>query len=63
MAEVGHTAQLVVDNMDNTTDKHFGGWPERLYIVNKGKIAFKGMPGPNGYLLEPVQEWIENYLK
>src|SRR4051794_9477999 len=41
----------VVDNMDNQVELEYAGWPDRLYLIGKsGRIAFKGGPGPKGFL-------------
>jgi hypothetical protein len=50
---------LVVDEMDNSANARYAGWPERFYIVDeKGVIAFKGKPGPFGYHPEEVEAWL-----
>lgn len=39
-----------MDNMDDTTERAYQGWPDRIYIVgNDGKIAFAGAKGPQGF--------------
>ena len=40
----------LVDDMENTAARAYGGWPDRLYVVGKdGKIAYHGGPGPRGF--------------
>ncbi len=40
----------LVDDMNNTAQKAYAGWPDRLYVVGKdGKVAFKGELGPKGF--------------
>jgi hypothetical protein len=40
----------LVDDMNNTAQKAYAGWPDRLYLVGKdGKIAFQGEQGPKGF--------------
>ncbi len=42
--------------MENTAARAYGGWPDRLYIVDKdGKIAFHGAPGPWGFKPEDME--------
>ncbi len=41
---------MVVDRMDDHVERHYGGWPDRLYIVDRdGKIAYKGDKGSRGF--------------
>lgn len=41
---------LVVDEIDNRVGEAYGGWPDRLYVVDRdGRVAFTGGPGPFGF--------------
>lgn len=41
---------VLVDSMDNSVERAYTGWPDRLYVVDKdSRIAFKGGPGPFGF--------------
>ena len=56
----GDEIQLYVDTMANTVESSFAAWPERLYIIDSaGKIGYKGLNGPDGYLPEEVRSWLE----
>ncbi|MDX1966277.1 MAG: deiodinase family protein [Planctomycetaceae bacterium] len=38
---------MVVDGIDNEVGRTYGGWPDRLYVIDRGgKVAFQGGPGP-----------------
>lgn len=38
---------MVVDDIDNATGRAYGGWPDRLYIIDiNGQVAYQGGPGP-----------------
>ena len=40
----------VVDDIDDTTDTAYSGWPERLYLIDRnGRVAYKSRPGPFGF--------------
>jgi type I thyroxine 5'-deiodinase len=40
----------VVDDIDDTTDTKYTGWPERLYLIDRdGRVAYKSCPGPFGF--------------
>ncbi len=44
------TLPCVIDDMKNTAQQAYAGWPDRYYVVDKdGKIAYKGEPGPKGF--------------
>lgn len=51
---------VLIDTMDDATNKAYAGWPDRLYVIDKdGKIAYQGGPGPGGFKpaeLGPVLE-------
>ena len=63
---------LVIDSIENPLENIFSSWPERLYIVqrikddgdgsSKIRVQFKGDLGPDGYLPEKVEEWLEQYV-
>lgn len=38
---------FVVDGIDNRVGKAYGGWPDRLYLIDAdGRVAYQGGPGP-----------------
>lgn len=40
----------LVDRVDDKVSRAYGGWPDRLYVVDKdGKIAYAGDKGPRGF--------------
>ena len=40
----------LVDDMDDTANDAYAGWPDRLYLVGKdGKVAYHGGRGPFGF--------------
>ena len=42
---------ILVDTIDNQTDKVYAGWPDRVYVIDaKGMVALKGAIGPSGFL-------------
>lgn len=41
---------MVVDGTDNRVGKAYGGWPDRLYAIDRdGRVAYRGGPGPFGF--------------
>ena len=53
-------AEIVVDAMNDQLCDAYEAWPERLYIVVRGVVVYKGGQGPFGYRLEEVQRWLSN---
>lgn len=42
----------VLDNAENTTERAYTGWPDRLYVLAPGgKVLYKSEPGPFGFKL------------
>jgi type I thyroxine 5'-deiodinase len=40
----------LVDDFQNTTERAYTGWPDRLYVIDRaGKVAYKSPPGPYGF--------------
>ena len=53
----------LVDDMDNSTDLKYYALPDRLYLIGReGRIAYRGGPGPFGFVAAELEEAIEKYL-
>jgi len=61
--EMNYEIPMVVDAFDDPFNDYFSSWPERYYIVHKGKLAYKAMPTGEDYVWEELDNWIANYLK
>lgn len=58
------TLPVLVDTIDDTMEKRYAGWPDRLYVIDAtGRIAYKGGPGPRGFKPEEVPAVLEKLLK
>ena len=54
----------LVDDMGNSTDLEYYALPDRLYLVGKdGRIAFRGAPGPFGFIAAELEQAIVSCLK
>lgn len=48
--KLGIKFPAVIDGFDNTTEKAYTGWPDRIYLIDaSGRIAYKSRPGPFGF--------------
>ena len=50
VTRLGIKLPALVDRFDDSTEKAYSGWPDRLYLVDRsGRIAYKSRPGPFGF--------------
>lgn len=53
----------VVDTFDDTTERAYTGWPDRLYVIDSaGRIAYKSKPGPFGFDPDGVAQTLARLL-
>ena len=53
----------LVDGVNDTVNKGYAAWPDRLYLVGKdGKIAYAGGRGPFGFKPDELVDAIEDEL-
>jgi len=53
----------LVDDMDDTANNAYAGWPDRLYLIGlDGKVVFHGGRGPFGFLPNELEAAIETEL-
>jgi len=53
---------ILVDPMDDRTNLAYAALPERLYVVQSGKITFEGGVGPHDYSIEEVDAFLQKIL-
>ena len=51
-------APVVVDTLANEALLSYAAFPDRLYIVQDGRVAYEGGVGPWGYNLDEVRQWL-----
>lgn len=55
---------IAIDPMSNAADHIYGGWPERIYIIDEqGKIVYRGGLGPFNYHPEEARAWLERRFR
>ena len=53
----------LIDDMENSTDRKYYALPDRLYLIGRdGKVAYRGGPGPFGFVAAELESAIEQYL-
>ncbi len=60
------TIPCLVDDMDNSVEKQYRAWPDKVFLVRKdGRLAVAGKRGPWGFkpALRKVDEWLVEYKK
>ena len=57
------TIPCLVDDLQNTAQKAYAGWPDRLYVLDsEGKVAYRGEPGPRGFKPAEAEEALKKAL-
>jgi len=55
-ANLRMTIPTVVDSIDNAVASAYGGWPDRLYLIDRDRrIVFQGGEGPFGFKPEELE--------
>ena len=54
----------IVDGIDNRVERHYTGWPDRLYVVGTdGRIRYKSAPGPFGFSTGDLERSLQQMLR
>jgi hypothetical protein len=54
----------LIDDMENSTDRKYYALPDRLYLIGRdGKVAYRGAPGPFGFVADELEHAIVGYLE
>jgi hypothetical protein len=58
------TIPMLIDDLDDSTDRQYYALPDRLYLVGRdGRIVYRGLPGPFGFIVAELEKAIEGYLQ
>jgi hypothetical protein len=53
----------LIDDLANSTDLKYYALPDRLYLIGReGRIAYRGAPGPFGFVAAELEQALERYL-
>ena len=48
--KLGIRFPALIDGVDNTVERQYTGWPDRLYLIDReGRVVYKSPPGPFGF--------------
>jgi type I thyroxine 5'-deiodinase len=62
--KLGIKFPAVLDGFDNSVEKAYTGWPDRIYLIDtEGRIAYKSKPGPFGFKPEELKGALELVAK
>jgi len=54
--KLGIKFPALIDGFDNTTEQTYTGWPDRIYLIDKGgRVVYKSRPGPFGFHPEELK--------
>lgn len=53
---------LVVDSMDDACQLAYGGHPERLFVIQDGRIIYHGGKGPQNYSLPELEAFLLQHV-
>jgi len=61
--KLGIKFPAVLDGFDNTTEKAYTGWPDRIYLIDRGnRVAYKSKPGPFGFKPAELEQVLRQLL-
>lgn len=62
--KLGIEFPALLDKIEDSTEKDYTGWPDRLYVVDlEGRIAYKSDPGPYGFTPGGMEEALKKTLE
>jgi type I thyroxine 5'-deiodinase len=62
--DLGIEFPALLDGIDDSTEKAYTGWPDRLYVIDhEGRVAYKSDPGPFGFTPGGMEEALKKVLE
>mmetsp|Transcript_12592 Transcript_12592/g.50371 ORF Transcript_12592/g.50371 Transcript_12592/m.50371 type:complete len:126 (+) Transcript_12592:367-744(+) len=58
IADLAVSSTFVVDGMDDAAMHAFAALPERIFVVEDGKVAYRGGLGPFQYSVNDLARWL-----
>lgn len=61
--KLGIRIPALLDGIENTTERAYTGWPDRIYLINRrGTVVFKSAPGPYGFSTRALEQALEQAM-
>jgi len=61
IALTGLTMPAVMDDEEDSVKEAYAAWPDRMYVIGTdGRVAFQGAPGPAGFRVPDLEDWLRN---
>ena len=58
MTRLALSIPALLDSMDNSVDRVFNAWPERLYVLAGNRVIYQGGKGPYGFDPEVLDRFL-----
>ena len=53
----------LVDDMEDSTERAYTGWPDQLYVIDRaGRVAYKSRTGPFGFHPDDMTKALQSAL-
>jgi type I thyroxine 5'-deiodinase len=53
----------VIDQFQNTTEKAYTGWPDRIYLIDRqNRVAYKSKPGHFGFKPDELEQALKKIV-
>lgn len=63
MVKLGIKIPALVDDMQDSTERAYTGWPDRLYVMDRtGRVAYKSKAGPFGFHPEDMAKVLQSVV-
>lgn len=61
VVKLGIHIPALVDDIQDSTERAYTGWPDRLYVVDRsGRVAYKSQAGPFGFHPEDMAKVLQS---
>jgi type I thyroxine 5'-deiodinase len=61
--KLGIKIPAVVDDMNNSAERAYTGWPDRIYLIDRdGRVVLKTKPGPFGFKPSLLDKHLERLV-
>ena len=63
VVKLGIKIPALGDDMQDSTERAYAGWPDRLYVINPaGRVAYKSKAGPFGFHPEEMAKVLQSIV-